>query len=155
MKRWIVALLTGLVLLLGVTSAVGRSPAPTTITYESTVDLGDGKSLLSGQVTSHREICQFFRIVKLKAHYPNGRTQLLDDDISSAGGAWAMKADLSGADRLKAKVTKVVVSAGATAIVTSGGRPGATHHPPGHHKAHHGHHRRVLCEAASVAWGLD
>ena len=44
------------------------------------------------------------RTVKLKAHYPNGRTDLLDLDTTSDAGAWALKAvDISGADRLKAK----------------------------------------------------
>ncbi len=122
-----------------------------TITHDETVELGGAKALIGGQVISHREVCQINRLVKLTAHYPSGRTQLLDLDITSDGGAWSMKADISGADRLKAKVTREARRR-PNNIAVSGGRPRPRHHPP-HRKGHH--HPRLPCAADSVVWGLD
>jgi hypothetical protein len=102
---------------------------PTTISHDGTVGLGHGKVLVSGQVKSHREVCQMNRVVKLTAHYPNGRTQLLDLDVTSDAGAWSAKADISGADRLKAK-----------ALVGKHERRYPSP-PPG-----------VVCKAAAVVW---
>ncbi len=155
MKRWIVPLAVA-VLSAGVGSAQGDgSPVTvdsiaTFITHDATVDLGGGKSLIGGQVISHREICQMDRLVKLTAHYPNGTTQLLDLDITSDGGAWSVKADIGGADRLKAKVTRQARRR-PNNIAVSGGRPRPRHHPP-HRK---GHHPRLPCAADSIVWGPD
>ena len=102
---------------------------PTKITHDGSVNLGNGKFLFSGQVRS-REVCQMNRVVKLKAHYPNGRTDLLDLDTTSDAGAWAAKAvDISGADRLKVRV-------GVAKYERRYPSP-----PPG-----------TVCKAASVVW---
>ena len=55
---------------------------------------------------SPRFQCRALRLVKLIGHYPSGRTELLDLDLTSAGGAWATKADLTETDRVKARVAK-------------------------------------------------
>jgi hypothetical protein len=135
MKRWTVTVLAAAAALtVGVTLAGARpTSVPTTITHDGSVDLGNGKFLLSGQVTSHRELCRFFRIVKVTAHYPDGTTRLLDQDLTSDAGAWAVKADISGAERLKAKVRVGKIYGG------HGGRY-RTRHP------------KVVCKAASVVW---
>ncbi len=127
-------------------SPVHVGAASTTTTHDGSVALGGGEYVVSGHVQSPRPLCERFRIVKLKAHYPNGRSRLLDFDLTSfEGGAWAMRADVSGADRLKAKVKALRL--GPQSIAVSGSRPPATRHRP-----HKGHHRRTLCAAASVIW---
>ncbi|MGH2925538.1 MAG: hypothetical protein ACRDK1_06130 [Solirubrobacterales bacterium] len=134
MKRTICVLLamaTVAAMGVGVASATTHS-YPTKITHDGTADLGHGKFLFSGQVLSRREVCQMNRIVKLVAHFPNGRTQLLDLDSTSDAGAWALKAvDIRGADRLKAK-----------ALVGKYERRYPSP-PPG-----------VVCKAAAVVWRL-
>jgi hypothetical protein len=150
--------LTALFLVLGTASAhpskVRTNHVPTTITHDGEVALSNGEFLITGQVGSQRQICRFFRVVTVKAHYPDGRTRILDSDINSRRGAWAVKADINGADRLKAKATRQVFHVQtATQVITSGRPPGATHHRPHHGKAHH--NRKIVCDAASVVWGLD
>ena len=93
MKRWFVALVGALAALTMGVGMAGANVPSTTITHDDSVDLGNGKFLFSGQVTSHRQVCEVFRSVKLTAHYPSGRTQVLDLDTTSVGGAWAMKAE--------------------------------------------------------------
>jgi hypothetical protein len=97
---------TGAVLLCA-SSAMARRSFPTTITHDTTVALGTGGIYVdSGHVSSPRFQCRLLRVVKLIGHYPSGRTQLLDIDLTSFRGAWATKADLTGTDRLRARVTK-------------------------------------------------
>lgn len=94
----------------GVTLAVGMATArpsyPTKITYDGSIALSRGQFLLTGHVASPHYFCRLGRAVKLKAHYPDGKTKLLDFGLTSMNGAWATKADLTGADRLKAKVQR-------------------------------------------------
>jgi hypothetical protein len=118
---------------------------PTTITHDSAVLLSSGQTVISGHLDAPL-ICTFFRGVKVKAHYPNGTTRLLDQDLASNAGAWAVKANVSRADRLKAIATREVVHV--LRVSVSGSPPGV-----GYGKAHHG--RKVICDAASVVWGLD
>ncbi|MEK6272229.1 MAG: hypothetical protein AABM42_06235 [Actinomycetota bacterium] len=97
---------TGAVLLFA-SSAIARTSFPTTITHDGSVPLGDGGTFVdSGHVTSPRFRCRALRIVTLTGHYPSGRTELLDIDLTSAGGAWATKADLTGTDRVRARARK-------------------------------------------------
>jgi len=91
--------------LLFASSAMARRSFPTTITHDGSVALGAGGIYLdSGHVTSPQPRCRFLRLVTLIGHYPSGRTELLDLDLTSAGGAWATKADLTGTDRVKVRV---------------------------------------------------
>ena len=97
---------TGAVLLFA-SSAIARTSFPTTITHDGFVPLGDGGTFIdSGTVTSPRFRCRALRIVTLTGHYPSGRRKLLDIDVTSARGAWATKADLTGTDRVMARVRK-------------------------------------------------
>jgi hypothetical protein len=71
------------------------------------VALGAGGTYVdSGHVISPQFRCRYLRIVTLIGHYPSGRTKLLDADLTSLNGAWATKADLTGTDRVKARVRK-------------------------------------------------
>jgi hypothetical protein len=117
----------------------------TTISHDSDVLLSSGQSVISGHLDAPF-ICRFFREVKVKAHYPNGTTRLLDQDLASNAGAWAVKANINRADRLKATATREVVHV--VRVGVSGSPPGV-----GYGKAHHG--RKVICDAASVVWRLD
>jgi hypothetical protein len=130
MKRAIPVLVAAVVLTVGVGVAAGRS-AGTTITHDDTVALDGGESLVSGHVESSRGVCRLLRLVKFSAHYPGGKVQLLDLSLTSANGAWAAKADLTGADRLTAKATAV----------------------RGKKRRHH-HHRRLICKSATVSWDV-
>jgi hypothetical protein len=95
---------TGAVLLFA-SSAIARTSFPTTITHDGSVALGAGGTFVdSGHVTSPQFRCRSLRLVTLIGHYPSGRTELLDLDLTSAKGAWATKADLTGTDRVKARV---------------------------------------------------
>ena len=128
------------VLSLGVATADGRTKhSSTTITHDVSADLGAGTFLVGGHIHSKRRPCDFFRIVKLKAHFSNGKTKLVDTDATSGGGAWAMRADLAGADRLKAVVTRAVVGF----LRFGGNHPAATHHPQ---------RRKIVCDKASVVF---
>jgi hypothetical protein len=135
MKRGIVLAVVGVLGLLAVGSATAQQSrmkhVPSRITQDSTVDLGGGKFLISGQVIS-REVCQMNRLVKLFAIRPGGAKELLDLDSTSDGGAWAVKAYISGASRLKAKVGR----ASFRRRIPS---------PP----------RGVVCDAASVTWRVE
>jgi hypothetical protein len=105
--RYLAALATTCAVLLFASSAMARTSFPTTITHDGSVALGTGGTYLnSGHVSSPRLQCRVLRIVKLFGHYPSGRTELLDIDFTSFRGAWATKADLTGTDRLRARVTK-------------------------------------------------
>jgi hypothetical protein len=85
----------------------GRQSFPSTITHDGSVPVGGGGIFVSsGHVTSPRFQCRVLRLVKLVGHYPSGRTELLDLDLTSAGGAWATKADLTETDRVRARVAK-------------------------------------------------
>ena len=123
----------GLLVAGSVTAQQSRTKhVPTRITHDSTVNLGGGKYLISGQVIS-REVCQMNRLVKVFAIRPSGAKELLDLDSTSDGGAWAVKADIFGADRLKAKVARARFN---RRRIPS---------PP----------RGVVCDAASVTWRVE
>ena len=128
MKRatWML-LVAGAVLMLGVGAASARTSYPSEITRESSVELPGGKTLASGEVTSPYRLCSVLRGVKLIGHYPDGSTELLDVGLTSINGAWATKADLSGADRVKAVALR---------------------------SAFRVHHRRKVCDRAAVVWAL-
>ena len=97
---------TGAVLLCA-GSAMAQRSFPTTITHDGSVALGAGGTFVdSGHVSAPRFQCRLLRVVKLIGHYPSGRRELLDIDLTSAGGAWATKADLTGTDRVRARVRK-------------------------------------------------
>ena len=136
MKRGVVLAVVavlGLLVIGSVSAQQSRTKhVPTRITHDSTVNLGGGKYLVSGQVISHREVCQMNRLVKLFALRPSGKKELLDLDGTSDGGAWAVKAYISGANRLKAKVGR----AGFRRRIPS---------PP----------RGLVCDAASVTWRVE
>ena len=106
--RYLAVLAAMGVVLLCASSALARRSFPTTITHDGSVALGtEGIYLDSGNVSSPNHRCEFFRVVTLIGHYPSGRTKLLDIDLTSfLGGAWATKADLTGTDRLKARVRR-------------------------------------------------
>src|SRR6476659_8318527 len=147
MKRGIAVLVT--VGVIGVTITLARASAdqskvktrhvPTTISHDSDVLLGSGQTVISGHLDAP-SICRFFREVKVKAHYPDGTTRLLDFDLASNAGAWAVKADITGADRLKAKATRQVFHV----LVVGGGYAPGRHHRASRRKAHHG--RRIVCD---------
>ena len=118
---------------------------PTSITHDGAVRLSDGPSVMSGHVSSHPGICRTFRLVKVTAHYPSGKTRLLDVDVTSDGGAWAVKGDITGVDRLKAKVVKQTLARG-PGIITISKRRGRHHDPPRHHR------QSFACAADSVTW---
>jgi hypothetical protein len=138
MKRGIALAVVGLLgmLVVGPVSAhqskARTKHVPTTITHNSTVNLGGGKFLISGQVISHREVCQMNRLVKVFAIRPSGTKELLDLDGTSDGGAWAVKGYISGADRLKAKVARAKFSRRIPS-------------PP----------RGLVCDAASIVWPVE
>jgi hypothetical protein len=114
--------------LLGADSAVARS-FPTTITYDGSVALSGGNTFVdSGHITSSKSFCTRLRLVTLVGHYPDGTSKLLDVAFTSLRGAWATKASHTGADRLRAKVTRSSFR-------------------------RHGH--RKVCEGASVAVPLS
>jgi hypothetical protein len=97
---------TGIVLLCAGT-AMARKSFSTTITHDGSNPVGtEGVYIESGQVNSSRLPCRALRLVKLIGHYPSGRTELLDVDLTSLNGAWATKADLTDTDQLKARVAK-------------------------------------------------
>jgi hypothetical protein len=97
---------TGAVLLCA-TSAMARKSFPSTITHEGSVALGTGGTFVSsGHVSSPQFRCRSFRLVVLFGHYPSGRTEPLDLDLTSVRGAWATKADLTGTDRVRATVAR-------------------------------------------------
>jgi hypothetical protein len=106
LRNLAVLVATGAVLLFA-GSAIARTSFPTTITHDGSVALGAGGTFVdSGHVSAPRFQCRVLRVVKLIGHYPSGRRELLDIDLTSAGGAWATKADLTGTDRVKARVRK-------------------------------------------------
>jgi hypothetical protein len=105
LRNLAVLAVTGAVLLFA-SSAIARKSFPTTITHDGSVPLAGGYFVESGHVSSPRFQCRSLRLVKLIGHYPSGRTELLDIDLTSARGAWATKADLTGTDRLRARVGK-------------------------------------------------
>ncbi len=105
--RYLAALATTGAVLLFASSAVARTSFRTTITHDGSVALGAGGFYVdSGHLSSPRFQCRVLRLVKLIGHYPSGRTKLLDIDLTSFNGAWATKADLTGTDRLRARVAK-------------------------------------------------
>ena len=105
--RYLAALAATGAVLLFASSAMARGSFPTTITNDGSVALGTGGTfVVSGHVTSPQFRCRSLRLVTLSGHYPSGRTQLLDLDLTSARGAWATKADLTGTDRVKVRVRK-------------------------------------------------
>lgn len=98
---------TGAVLMCAGIAMAGRQSFPTTITHDGSVPVGAGGTFVSsGHLTSPRFQCRVLRLVKLVGHYPSGRTELLDLDLTSAGGAWATKANLTETDRVRARVAK-------------------------------------------------
>ena len=108
MKLRLLAVLvaTGAVLLCAA-SAMALKSFPSTITHDGDAPVGSGGIFVeSGHVSSPRFQCRILRLVKLIGHYPSGRTELLDADFTSLRGAWATKADLTGTDRLRARVSK-------------------------------------------------
>jgi hypothetical protein len=125
MKRTI-SLLSLAVVLLWAGTASGTTYS-TTITHDGSATLTGGSTVDSGHVKSSGRLCSLFRTVKLFAHYPDGSTQLLDIDLTSVRGAWATKADLDGADRVKAKAIR---------------------------ESFRVHHHRKVCKAAAVVWAL-
>jgi hypothetical protein len=128
MKRaTLMLVLAGAVFALGAGTASARTSYPTEITHDSSVALSGGQTLVGGQVKSPYRLCSVLRGVKLIGHYPDGSTELLDADLSSIGGAWGAKADLTGADRVKAVALR---------------------------SAFRVHHRRKVCERAAVVWAL-
>src|SRR6188474_1967804 len=141
MKRWIAVLVA--VGAIGVSQAFASASAqpsrvktrhvPTTISHDSDVPLNSGQTVISGHLDAP-SICRFFREVKVKAHYPDGTTRLLDFDLASNAGAWAVKADITGADRLKAKATREVFHV----LVVGDGYAPRRHHRASRRKAHHG-----------------
>jgi hypothetical protein len=94
--------------LLFASSAIARKSFPTTITHDGSVPLGVGGTFVvdSGHLASPQFRCRSLRVVTLIGHYPSGRTELLDADLTSLKGAWATKADLTGTDRVTARVRK-------------------------------------------------
>ena len=106
--RYLAALATTGAVLLLASSAMARTSFRTTITHDGSVALGSGGGFFvdSGHLSSPRFQCRVLRLVKLIGHYPSGRTKLLDIDLTSFSGAWATKADLTGTDRLRARVAK-------------------------------------------------
>ena len=126
-------------------SKVSTLHFPTAIFHDADALLSNGQSIISGHLRT-RLVCRVFRQVKVKAHYPDGRVSFLDADLTSFNGAWAVKADINGADRLKAKVSQRVNTRFHV------GAPGGYAH---RHSARREAHRRVVCEAASVIWRPD
>jgi hypothetical protein len=106
--RYLAVLATTGAVLLFANSAMARRSFPTTITHENSTPLGtEGTFVDSGHVSSPNHRCESFRVVTLIGHYPSGRTELLDIDLTSFfGGAWGTKADLTGTDRVKARARK-------------------------------------------------
>jgi hypothetical protein len=149
-KRWIVFVATGAFMVLGAFVTLGAASAhpsktrvvhvPTTLTHDGDVSLGDGRFLMTGQVKVPKEpdVCRLLRVVDVTAHFADGRTKPLDSGVSGLHGAWAVKANLSGVDRLKAKTRRI--SFDQLYVI----RP--------HHRRHV--LRRIVCKSASVAWRL-
>ena len=106
--RYLAALaVTGAVLAFAGSAIAGRQSFPTTIIYSGSEPTGPGGTFVSsGHLSSPRPQCRALRLVKLVGHYPSGRTELLDLDLTSLNGAWATKADLTDTDRVRARVTK-------------------------------------------------
>lgn len=98
---------TGAVLVF-TSSATARKFFPTTIVHDSLVEVAPtGTFVVSGHLSSPHPGCRSLRVVTLVGRYPSGSTSLLDIDLTSfLGSAWATKADLTGAERIRATVTK-------------------------------------------------
>jgi hypothetical protein len=141
MKRGIVVVAVVGVLGLLVVGTVGahRSKVPTThvpvtITHDGDVLLSDGRAILTGHLKTRRQSCRGLSGVVVKAHLSDGKTKLLDSDLTSSRGAWSVKAILIGVDRVKAKVLSKEID---SAVI----------------RHHHTHIRkRLICESAAVVW---
>ena len=104
--RYLVVLAAMGAILVFASSAMARRVFPTTIIHDGSAALTGGYSVESGHLSTPRSQCRLLRLVKLIGHYPSGSTKVLDLDLTSFRGAWAMKADLTGTDHLTARVTK-------------------------------------------------
>jgi hypothetical protein len=121
MKRGMVVMLLGAFVVWIATTAgahVVVTRGKTTITHDATVPLGHGRFLIGGAIQSPHDFCKLRRIVRVTAHYPDGNKRRVGLDVTSIGrgaipgdftAAWALSANLTGADRVKAKVRKEVV----------------------------------------------
>jgi hypothetical protein len=106
LRYFSVLAVTGVVLLCA-SSAMARRSFPTTINYDGSAPVGTGGTFVSsGHLSSPQFRCRSFRLVILFGHYPSGRTEPLDLDLTSVHGAWATKADLTGTDRVRATVAR-------------------------------------------------
>jgi hypothetical protein len=90
----------------------------TILTHSTTVPLEHSRFLIGGELRSSQDFCKLQRTVRVTAHFPDGAKKLIGADVVSIGrgrfpgdfnAAWAISANLTGVDRLKAKVRKEVV----------------------------------------------
>ena len=82
----------------------GAKHIPVTIYFDGTASAGDGTTIFSGHVKSRNITCRI-ALVELISN-PFG---LLDEDLASFNGAWAMRADdtaVAGSTTLGVKATK-------------------------------------------------
>jgi hypothetical protein len=102
-SKWCLGVLAAsAVLLLGTGSALAARHFPTTIHFDNAAPVGD-TFVYSGHVTSPKHACVVLRVVGLVA-FP--QRVALDFDLTSLNGAWAMRADPTGANTLKARVAQ-------------------------------------------------
>jgi hypothetical protein len=88
---------------LAASGATALARTPTELTLDSSVAVGGGVWVDSGRLIGRCD----FRPVRLLGTRPNGRTVLLDWDLTSLPGkAWATRSSRTGFDKVKAKVRR-------------------------------------------------
>jgi hypothetical protein len=105
-RKGILGVALGLVGLLGISVAVAGAVTkyPTRINYIGTAGQANDLRLL-GDLQTNRK-CLGAREMGLFRKTSNGKFRLVDADLSSFNGAWAFRADLSGAPDIAIKVKK-------------------------------------------------
>jgi len=103
----LVALVVAAVTLLGVSSATALTRYQTEITVDSSVPVGGGFFLDSGQVFQKARCDRLDRAVRLIGIRADGTKKLLDFTLPSIPGeAWATKSKRTGFQRVVAKIRR-------------------------------------------------
>jgi hypothetical protein len=101
-SKWCLGVVAAsVVMLLGTGSALAVRHFPTTIHFDNATPVGE-TFVYSGHLTSPKHRCVVLRLVGLVAD----SRSVLDFDLTSFNGAWAIRADPTGANSLKARVAQ-------------------------------------------------
>ena len=110
-------MLVAFTLVFAATAEAAGSKYPTQLSLFSVGSFTATQTGALGQVESASAACIQGRTVTFSAHFPSGRTQILDTDRSSGRGSWGVVFKTSataGADRLTVRVTKRRVGSGSS-----------------------------------------